>query len=177
MATSFLEKNLEDIIFESDRNELFNMGLSISGELFRQFNLGKYGIADLVMYTKNEYDDEDKSPYNAEYSVTVFELKKGKIDFNALIQAFRYVVGLIFYNKEHYKDNTFQYKISLVGSKIDISEEFLYLPDLISYDYADPNMEINKIVEIEFIKYSYDLGGINFENIYSSLYRKLKSLN
>lgn len=177
MATSFLEKNLEDIIFESDRNELSDRGLYISGKLFRQFNLGKYGIADLVMYTKNEYDDEDKSPYNAEYLVTVFELKKGKIDFNALIQAFRYVVGLIFYNKEHYKDNTFQYKISLVGSKIDISEEFLYLPELITSDYADPKIEIDKIIEIEFIKYSYDLGGVNFKNIFLCLYEKLKTLN
>lgn len=175
MATSFLEKNLEDIIFESDRNELFDRGLSISGKLFRQFNLGNYGIADLVTYEDADYEDRNKdSPYEVDYIVTVFELKRKLIDFSTLAQAIRYVAGLIFYNKIHYKNNTFQYKIVLIGSEIEEKPEFLYFPELILSDYANPVIEIDKIVGIEFIKYSYDFNGINFETNNALLYNKLK---
>jgi len=178
MAPKFLEKDLEDIIFESDRNELIKRGLFINGKIFRQFNLGNYGIADLVTYEDADYEDRNKdSPYEVDYIVTVFELKRGLIDFSTLAQAIRYVTGLIFYNKIHYKNNTFQYKIALIGSKIEEKPEFLYFPELILSDYANPVIEIDKIVGIEFIEYSYDLDGINFDYTFSSLYNELRKLD
>lgn len=163
MATSFLEKNLEDIIFESDANTLYKRGLNISGKLYRQFNLGKYGIADLVLYEKKEYEDNSDLLPRADYLVTVFELKKKLIDINAFMQAIRYVSGLIFYNNEHYKNKTFQYKIVLIGSEMDIKPEFLYLPELIISDFDDEGFGINKIIDINYLKYSYDIDGIKFE--------------
>ena len=163
MATSFLEKNLEDIIFEADADSLYKRGLYIYGELYRQFNLGKYGIADLVLYEKKEYKDNSNLSHRADYLVTVFELKKKLIDINAFMQAIRYVSGLIFYNNEHYKNKTFQYKIVLIGSEMDIKPEFLYLPELIISDFDDEGFGINKIIDINYLKYSYDIDGIKFE--------------
>ena len=177
MATKFLEKNLEDIIFESDADELSERGLEIYGKLYRQFNLGKYGIADLVLYHKCEYDIEKRSSHRADCLVTVFELKRKLIDINALMQAVRYVTGLIFYNKKHYKNYTFQYKIVLIGSEIDSKPEFLYFPELIISNYQNTQLDIDKIVGIEFVKYSYGLDGINFDYPYPYLYNELRQLN
>ena len=45
---SFLEKDLEDIIFETDNDLLFEHGLFIDGQKKRQVRIGNYGIADLI---------------------------------------------------------------------------------------------------------------------------------
>lgn len=58
----FLEKkDLEDIIWEAYQSEygkyeLFNKGLSISGKMYRQVNLGDYGILDLMTVSINPED-------------------------------------------------------------------------------------------------------------------------
>ena len=57
----FLEKDLEDIIWNAQstregREKLKSRGLNIQGKVFRQPNLGEYGIPDLVsiVYKKKE---------------------------------------------------------------------------------------------------------------------------
>jgi hypothetical protein len=49
---NFLEKNLEDIIFETHENKLRDRGLEISGKKLRQLRIGNYGIADMITYTR-----------------------------------------------------------------------------------------------------------------------------
>ena len=56
----FLEKDLEQIIFESGRDSLRERGLSISGKLLRQLRIGNYGIADLVEFVRPQYELPDR---------------------------------------------------------------------------------------------------------------------
>ena len=44
---TFLEKDLEQIIFETPKEKLQEKGLVIKGKLLRQIKIGNYGIADL----------------------------------------------------------------------------------------------------------------------------------
>lgn len=67
----FLEKDLEDIIWEAYQSEygkyeLFNKGLAISGKMYRQVNLGDYGILDLMTVSINPKD----------VIISIYELKK-----------------------------------------------------------------------------------------------------
>lgn len=78
----FIEKNLEDIIFQSNRLELSKRGLNLRGKIFRQVRIGNYGTADLVtikkpnFYSKSEWNN----PYHDErFLVTIYELKQEKI--------------------------------------------------------------------------------------------------
>jgi hypothetical protein len=48
----FLEKDLEDIIFDSPNEELRKRGLNIWGKKKRQLNIGNYGRADIITYDK-----------------------------------------------------------------------------------------------------------------------------
>ncbi len=161
MATKFLEKNLEDIIFEADKDELSDRGLDIYGKIYRQFDLGKYGIADLVEFYK--YIEEEKTcDESTDYLVTVYELKRGEIDFSTFAQALRYVNGLIIKNKNEYPKIKCQYKIVLIGSKLTNKDEFKSFPELISPTFTmreDPD----KVIGIELYEYSYGINGINFK--------------
>ena len=84
----FLEKELEQIIWESDKAQLENRGLSLYGTLYRQKPIGNYGIADIIQvekaYSKNK-------PY---LIIDVLELKQEKIGISAFLQAVRYAKGI-----------------------------------------------------------------------------------
>ena len=84
----FLEKDLEDIIWESDNIKLRKRGLSINGIKKRQLKIGNYGIADLVTCYKSIND------FNNGLIVTVYELKKEKAGISAFLQALRYCKGI-----------------------------------------------------------------------------------
>ena len=45
----FLEKDLEEIIFETSNKELNERGLFVYGKKYRQLRIGNYGVADLVV--------------------------------------------------------------------------------------------------------------------------------
>lgn len=81
----FLEKDLEDIIFNADNESLQSRGLEIRGFKKRQLNIGNYGIADIVTFERSNYIDEEYAEYvggeNKTHSrpiITVYELKKNK---------------------------------------------------------------------------------------------------
>lgn len=164
MATSFLEKNLEDIIFESDRTDLLERGIDVEGQLFRQYRLGKYGIADLIGFKEVKYDSYIQSDSAVEYIVTIYELKRGKIDFNTFMQAIRYVYGFICYAKINYKRTNFQFRIVLIGSEIENKDEFINIPNIFVPKYLIRE-DLNKIIDIEFYTYSYNINGILFSKI------------
>ena len=84
---NFLEQNLEQIIFESDRNDLKDCGLAISGKLLRQKRIGNYGIADIISVEKIN---------NLGFpilKITVYELKRDIINNDSFLQALSYLKG------------------------------------------------------------------------------------
>lgn len=141
----FLEKDLEQIIFETENKLLQVRGLDIYGKKIRQVNIGNYGIADLVTLSKNIYDKE--------VTITIYELKKDQIGVNALFQAIRYTRGI----QRFFQERDFNYyrvgyimkfEIILVGSELDFNSSFAYVPEIFE--------------NVRLFTYSYDFDGIYF---------------
>ena len=156
----FLEKNLEDIIFESNKESLKKRGLSISGKLIRQLRIGNYGIADLVSFDRNykerDYIDGKYSPY---LEITIYELKKDKIGISAFMQAIGYARGLqrYFIDKRNIE---FTINIVLIGNSIDKSGSLCYTPDLF-----DAYENMYNISSVKFYEYNYKIDGIYFMSL------------
>lgn len=149
---NFLEKDLEDIIYDTPNKLLRSRGLKINGKKFRQIKLGNYGILDLltVKYCKS----------SNHIVITVFELKKDIVNINTFLQAVRYVKGLQRYiKKSKYSTKNFRYNIVLVGSEVNQNSDFIYLPDLLSNNC---NLPVSLSLENYYFKYNVD--GIKFIN-------------
>jgi len=151
----FLEQDLENIIFNTDNDKLWDRGLHISGKKFRQFRIGNYGIADLITVEK------EIPPFGDSYlNITIYELKKENIDISAYLQAIRYAKGIQHYLKKRnfYKFNLY---INLVGSVINLGSDIIYLNSLLpGEDIYDANSSLRYISSYT---YSYDFDGLSFE--------------
>lgn len=170
----FLEKDLETIIWEASDNDLEDAGLDFYGKRFRQLRIGNYGIADLVtvrrecIYSESEYIRSGKHKIIDSYLViTVYELKKDKIGVGAFLQAVGYVKGIQSYLKKRNFEN-FIFRVKLVGSDIDKSGSFCYLPDLINVNIpCDEPVYIKGFIEdISFYTYHITLNGLKFNSHY-----------
>ncbi len=148
----FLEKDLEEIIFESDRDALADRGLYIAGKLHRQLRIGNYGVADLVSFDPPRRIDNNE--WFEPALITVYELKKDKIGISAFLQAVGYAKGIERYMQ--LRDVSFEYNVNivLIGSEIDTNSTFSYLPDML------PSIEFREYVEL--YSYSYGVDGIIF---------------
>jgi hypothetical protein len=142
----FLEKNLEDIIFETSTEDLLSRNLKVSGKRYRQLRIGSYGVADLVTLEKvNQFEDTI-------LQITVYELKKDKINISSLSQASRYVTGIKRYFEQNNKFvfTEIDYKIVLVGKNIETSGDFVYLTDFLA-------------TSVDCYTYDYKFDGLSFK--------------
>jgi hypothetical protein len=135
----FLEKNLEDIIYETDNDLLMDRGLVISGNKKRQVRIGNYGIADLVAW--------QKSSLGILY-IDIFELKKDIVDVNTFTQAIRYFNGIYSYMSYRKFRHPINFSITLVGKYVDKSD-FVYVPNF---------------CRVKIYTYTYDFDGIQFND-------------
>lgn len=157
----FSEKVLEDIIWDNaqsheGRKLLKERGLFIRGKLFRQLELGNYGRADLVSI---EY-----IPHSDVIDVVVYELKKGCINVNALMQVARYVTAL----KSHGLDvgdwcSEIHISMCLIGDAIDKNGDFAFL--------------YNDIDNVEIYSYDYRLDGLYFCEVEKNWCRTEENIN
>lgn len=153
----FLEKDLEEIIFNSPREELKKRGLTLNGKIKRQLKIGNYGIADLVTFQRTRVcwldhleDGKQTKLYNYLYHVTIYELKKDKISMSAFLQAVRYAKGIQDYFYTRKISSEVEFHIHIIGKEIS-DTDFIYLPQICR--------------NVTFTKFSYDLNGILFEDI------------
>lgn len=150
----FLGKELEQIIWESDKAQLENRGLSLYGTLYRQKPIGNYGIADIIQvekaYSKNK-------PY---LIIDVLELKQEKIGISAFLQAVWYAKGIQSY-LEGRKVKNYILNIKLIGKELDMSGSICFLPDLI--DVNNKILNYGKLNSVKFITYEYRLNGLMFK--------------
>ena len=80
------------------------------------------------------------------------------------MQAVRYVYGFICDAKINYKHTNFQFRIVLIGSEIENKDEFINIPNIFVPKYLIRE-DLNKIIDIEFYTYSYNINGIMFSKI------------
>lgn len=151
---NFLEKDLEQIIWESDNEKLKEKGLFISGKKYRQLRIGNYGISDIITIRRVWNFD-----YNYSFlEITIHEYKKEKIGISAFLQAVGYCKGIQTYlnDRKFYK---YTLNIVLCGKNIDNSGNFIYITDLI----GNYNYDFGIINNIYFYTYSYSLNGLHFK--------------
>ena len=159
----FLEKDLEQIIYEADKDVLEKRGLYINGKMFKQLRIGNYGIADLVTVVRDYnyiYNDSGKDFIRPYLIINVYELKKDKIGISAFLQAVRYVKGIKRYLSKRNFYN-YDFHITLIGSDLDTSGSFCFLSDLINSYSECPQ---TSITGIRFKTYSFELEGLKFKN-------------
>ena len=129
MENDFLEKTLEDIVFENKFN--------IKERGFPMF----YENLDRQVYTKNgkimdlvNFEEKD-----GVYYFTIYELKKGKIDFSAYSQVLSYYFEEVIRVKSLFKNfkvnlvligNSYEENVLIACAASDIIDVYIY-----KYDY------------------------------------------
>ena len=167
---NFLEKDLEQIIYEADKELLADKGLRVNGKLLRQVRIGNYGIADLVSIERPYYHTYFE--FHCKGTITIYELKKENISVSAFLQAVGYVKGIMRWMEQHPKNieiistSNYDINIVLIGKNIDKKSEFLYLADLLNTDNLGDNSLLDSFnLSLEMFTYDYDFNGINFTKI------------
>ena len=145
----FLEKQLEDIIFDhlqtkDGRQKLKDRGLYVFSDRFfwakRQVNLGGYGIADIVTATLCD----------GELYITIYELKQKSVCEKALIQAARYRKAVSRYMDKRWH-GALHISIKLIGSKVQ-DTDWVYLIDAMD--------------DLTVLAYEYDIDGLKFHEFF-----------
>lgn len=152
---NFLEKDLEQVIYEADTEMLADRGLNVYGKRKRQLRIGNYGICDLLTHQKNYH------PYCGYFHrITIYELKKDVIGVSAFLQVMQYAKGV-----QSFMDNKgydYDIEIVLIGKTIDLSGAICYLPSLFN---NDNDFNLGFINSIRYYTYSYDIDGLRFTNL------------
>ena len=155
----FLEKDLEEIIFNSSREKLSERGLDLKGVIKRQLKIGKYGVSDLVTFDRVRHLNYYSNPvnrgfipvYNHYLDITVYELKKDKISMSAFLQAVRYAKGIKRFLVKRGFEFEIRLNIHLIGKTIDNKSDFIYLSELFD--------------SVLFSTYDYDIDGIIINDV------------
>lgn len=162
---SFLEKDLEEIIYCTSEERLNLAGLEIRGKKFRQLKIGNYGRADIVTVSKDyeiefEYINHTEKLANPYLNITVYELKKDNIGVAAFLQAIGYCKGIKSYLEKRGFDR-FNLSICLIGKTIDLTGSLCYITDLI-YKPSDSYID-GYLTSCDFYTYKYTIDGLEFE--------------
>lgn len=144
----FLEKNLEDIIYDADNSSLRARGLIIHGLKKRQVRVGNYGIADIVSLDREEFDPEYHIEHSRTIRITVMELKKNTVDANTAMQGYRYCQGIKRYLRKRFPNWYVEFTVIAVGR------------DLADGDFR---YTIEFIPRLNIYTYEYRLDGLNFK--------------
>ena len=157
----FLEKDLEEIIYLSDKDKLQQRGLYLTGKLKRQLRIGNYGIADLIEIQKPHY--HNKRFYKG--CVNIIELKKDKIGVSTFFQALKYLQGIKTYLEQRKVDDLFNYKITLIGKDADTNSSFVFLSNLFDNEVNNCDTVEHHKIKIELFTYKYGVEGLEFVEI------------
>lgn len=159
---NFLEKDLEEIIFFSDKKLLEQRGLRISGKLKRQKMIGKYGIPDLIEMQRPYYHHAYRGIVKGD--IIVYELKKEKVSVSSFLQALGYLKGIKRYLEKRKKAHLFNFSIVVIGKKMDLNSSFCYLPEFINHNNdGDLSLDENPKFSFRAYTYHYDIDGFLFE--------------
>lgn len=123
---NILEKEIEDIVFETSNETLSSIGLDLLPNKMRQVNLGSYGISDIICWGIVW----KKYPYNRDIHIQIVELKKDLVDVNTMMQSARYEKGIkLFINQFNLVDTEIHIEHILIGKKVQTNGDFMYLLD------------------------------------------------
>lgn len=133
---NILEKEIEDLIFESIENcpeELSKRGFPIESDsedsrtfYLRQYNLGCYGIADIIGVNLFRYSGSKR------INVKIYELKKDQVGPETFAQAGRYAKGIQRMLNVLFPgiDLITHFEFILIGKSV-VTSDWIYLLDYI----------------------------------------------
>lgn len=153
----FLEKDLEEIIYQTPSEILNQRGLEFRGLRLRQLRIGNYGISDLITIERDYQGCKTHLVH-----ITVYELKKDKIGISAFLQAIQYAIGIKSYLEKINSSVSANINIVLIGKDIDSSGAFCYLPCLINNSYETIPYETS-LFSIRYYTYKYKIDGLHFK--------------
>lgn len=178
---NFLEKDLEQIIYETDIDVLRARRLFINENRLRQKRLGNYGICDLIAYTivrgseSNFLQCQDRSCIDCKnktcnkissLDIQVFELKKEKVNIDTFIQGITYCKAIIRFFEKRNTNIPININLILIGKQVSKSR-FVYLADLLDLsEYVDNNSDSKLSFSLSLMEYSYDINGLQFKDIH-----------
>lgn len=160
----FLEKDLEEIIYNADRNKLSETGIYDFGKFYRQLRIGNYGIADIVSIQRPYYHTGYKK--NTKGLITIYELKKDKVSVSCFFQALGYLKGIKTYLEKKNKEHLFNFSICLIGKEVDLNSTICYLPSIFDIDISETLIDEESRVSVDILTYNYDIDGISFNSCY-----------
>lgn len=156
----FLEKDLEDILFQAYQNgnqsEIEKRGLHTFKHdyLVRQLNLGSYGIADLVGIklcpSRYKFDESFSS-------ITIYELKKGEINLSTFNQIVKYGKAIIDYMSSQGIYGCYVNYV-IIGRKINPNADNLWLLN-------------DAFKNVKTYTYNYDFEGVKFNYNGNDVYK------
>jgi len=180
---NILEKEIEDLVQEyinTEKENVFNLD---KGILLRQFELGNYGVVDLLHINYLAFNNPDEREKHL--TITPIEIKRGKISYNEVGQICRYVKGIgSFISKKGYHDvfNSISVRGILMGKEIDLSSDFVYAMELIE-SISVYTFSLNLKTGLQFTKedFGYTRTDEGFERIKNkqlkTVFRKLININ
>lgn len=142
---NILEHEIEDLVwnaidsFEHDLLQKRGLPVSMDFNYVRQYDLGKYGRADIIGFKANP-SFVAKGKKHRVIDVQIIELKRDKVNFETLLQAVRYAKGI--QHKSYLTKLRYQYNFSyiLIGKCLDLNTDLCYMPDVLPdvqiYTYA-----------------------------------------
>lgn len=142
---NFLEKNLENIIF-NEMDHCRERGLDLEPYEFcnyRQLNLAPFGIPDLIQIGSDPYDNQIR--------VRIIECKRNVIDLTTYSQAARYQTALS--RILGCCSSNYEFEKVLIGQRIDAKNDFWHVVG------TDPRCRV--------YTYQYLADGIRFKSYYS----------
>jgi len=148
---NFLEKELEQIIFEASNDQITKRGLPVYGKKYRQLRIGNYGVADLVTIQRQYISYH---PYHVLY-VSIYELKRDRINVSTFLQALSYAKGIKSFLEKRL-NVLLHFNIYCVGKHMDIESSYSYLSEFLT----DSNFCVRNFT------YKYEIDGISFEERY-----------
>lgn len=159
----FLEKDLEEIIYLSDKEKLSDRGLWMYGKLKRQLKIGNYGIADLIEIKRPYYHPEFKRLVKG--NINIIELKKDKIGVSTFFQALNYLKGIRTYLEKRDVEYHYNYTITLIGRDVDNASSFCYLGDLFDFTEDEDNLYESIKTNVKLFTYKYGIEGLEFAEV------------
>ncbi len=157
----FLEKDLEQIIYDADKELLAEKGLYVNGTIKRQLRIGNYGICDLMTHEKPYYSNYHKGIRKG--TITIYELKQDKIGISTFLQALGYLKGVKDFLEKRQLNYNYNYKIVLIGKELDTASTFCFLTSFINDTDFDNHIDSECKFLIENYIYDYGINGIHFK--------------
>jgi len=162
----FLEKDLEDIVFNSSCDALQERGLYVADKKrYRQLKIGNYGIADLVTFQRPYFEtDLPMENHHTRPIITVYEFKKDEINYSTFDQALRYACGIKRYWDWRFSVNDFIFFDSEFNTCYDPEIQIKLIGKKVTDNGFISCIE-NVFPSVEIYTYNYDIDGISFEKI------------